>query len=235
MIQDALGDRMKAYEDITNIKLTKRSAVIIRIDGRAFHTFTQKYFNKGYDSLFTNFMISIGRCLASEVQGCDFIYGQSDEISLLLTDYKTIRTQGWFDYELRKLISISASLASAEGTCLIQGFDLEDDHIRVIFDSRAFIIPQDEVCNYFIWRQQDATRNAIQMAGQEKFSQKQLHGKSCNTIQDMLFKEKGINFNDYPSLRKRGWCIINGQLDLEIPVFSQYRKYIENFVYVRED
>lgn len=81
----------------------------------------------------------------------------------------------------------------------------------------------------------DATRNAIQMAGREYFSHKQLQGKSCNNIQEMLFQEKSINFNDYSKIRKRGFCIVDGVLDMNIPVFTKDREYIERHVYVRED
>lgn len=222
-----MGDldiRMKNYEQVTEIFLTRRIPVIIRIDGKAFHTFTRKNFKKGYSEEFYKKMQEVSLYLAKNIQGCNLIYTQSDEISLLLTDYKTIRTQGWFDYNLRKLCSISASMAT-------QALKMDEG----IFDARAWNLPQDEVYNYFIWRQQDALRNAIQMAGQENFSQKQLHGKSCNKIQDMLFKEKGINFNDYSSMRKRGFCVINKELDLNIPVFSKNREYIEQFVNIRED
>lgn len=216
--------RMKDYEQVTEIFLTKRVPVIIRIDGKAFHTFTRQNFNKGYSEDFYKKMQEVSLYLAKNIQGCNLIYTQSDEISLLLTDYKTIRTQGWFQYNLRKLCSISASMASS-------ALQMNNG----IFDARAWNLPQDEVCNYFVWRQQDALRNAIQMAGQEHFSSKQLNKKNCNQIQEMLFKEKGINFNDYSPMRKRGFCVINKKLDLNIPVFSQNREYIERFVNIRED
>jgi tRNA(His) 5'-end guanylyltransferase len=96
-------------------------------------------------------------------------------------------------------------------------------------------LPQDDVCNYFIWRQIDATRNAIQMAGREHFSHKELHKVNCNGIQEKLFQEKGINFNDYPTVRKRGFCIVKGVVDLDIPIFTKDREYVERWVYVRED
>ena len=111
-----------------------------------------------------------------------------------------------------------------------------------IFDSRVFAIPKDEVNNYFIWRQQDATRNSIQMLGQANFSHKELHKCSCNMIQEKLFTEKGINFNDIPTTQKRGACIVKEQylvgeatrtrwiVDKEIPIFTSDRDYIGKFV-----
>ena len=222
-----IGDRMKRYESITEYMLSRRIPVIIRIDGRAFHTITRKRFGKNWSLEFTEQMIQTAKIVMKDMQGCDFCYIQSDEINFLLTDYKTINTEPWFDYDVRKLISISASLASSVFSQLYGR--------NICFDSRCFSLPQDEVCNYFIWRQIDATRNSIQMAGREHFSHKQLHLKSCNEIQEMLFQEKNINFNDYPTIRKRGICIIENKEDLEPPIFTKDRQYIEKFVYVRED
>lgn len=221
---DELGLRMKNYEQVTEIFLIRRIPVIIRIDGKAFHSFTRRFYKKGFSEAFMLKMQEVALEVSKEIQGCSFAYGQSDEISFLLTDYKTIRTEAWFDYNLRKLCSVSSSIAS-------QVLKMTNG----IFDSRAFNLPQDEVVNYFIWRQQDALRNSIQMAGQEYFSPKQLNGKNCNEIQEMLFKEKGINFNDYSVLRKRGYCVVNKEIDLNIPVFTQDRNYVEKFVNIRED
>lgn len=223
-MKDELGLRMKNYEQVTEIFLTRRIPVIIRIDGKAFHSFTRRFYKKGFSETFILKMQEVALEVSKEIQGCSFAYGQSDEISFLLTDYKTIRTQAWFDYNLRKLCSVSSSTASQVLKAT-----------NGIFDSRAFNLPQDEVVNYFIWRQQDAVRNSIQMAGQEHFSSKQLNGKNCKEIQEMLFKEKGINFNDYSVLRKRGYCIVNKEIDSNIPIFTQDRNYIEKFVNIKED
>lgn len=220
-----IGDRMKAYERISAPRLTKRIPAIIRVDGKAFHTFTRRY-GKGYSETFAETMCSVAKYVASEIQGCSFAYGQSDEISFLLTDYTTVKTQGWFDYEANKLVSISAALASSFMTKLVGEM--------VQFDSRAFAIPQDDVCNYFLWRQRDATRNAVQMAGREYYSHRELYQKSNEQVQEMLW-EKGVNFNDFPTMRKRGYCFVDGELDADPPIFSQDRGYVERHVYVRQD
>lgn len=222
----SLGDRMKTYEAVSGISICHRIPVIVRIDGRAFHTYTRK-FGKKYSHEFNETMALVGLAVQEDMQGCELAYGQSDEISFLLTDYKTIQTQGWFGYDLRKMISISASIASSKFTKITGD--------TVAFDSRAFSIPQDEVCNYFIWRQQDATRNAIQFAGREYFSDKELYKKSCSNIQEMLFTKQGINFNDYHPIRKRGYCIAKGTIDTNIPIFTTNRDYVEKYVNVRED
>ena len=117
--------------------------------------------------------------------------------------------------------------------------------MQAMFDSRVFALPKEEVVNYFIWRQQDATRNSIQMVGQTNFSHKQLHKKSCDDIQEMLFQEKGINWDDIPTSQKRGVCVIKEQyklnneqntfrtrwvVDPDIPIFTQDRNYIEKYL-----
>jgi tRNA(His) 5'-end guanylyltransferase len=218
---------MKRYESVSAWTLPRRIPVILRIDGRAFHTITRKRFGKGWSMEFTEQMIATANTVLADIQGCGFCYCQSDEISFLLTDYKKISTDAWFGYDARKMISISASLASAVFSRLYGS--------NVCFDSRVFSIPQDEVVNYFIWRQVDATRNSIQMAGRENFSHKELNKVSCKEIQELLFQKKGINFDKYPVVRKRGFCVVNGDVDLNIPIFTKDREYIEKFVQVRED
>jgi len=221
-----IGNRFKTYESVSAWTMTKRVPVILRIDGRAFHTITRKRFGKAWSMEFVEQMIETAKTVKKDIQGCTFCYCQSDEISFLLTDYRTIGTDAWFGYDARKMISISASLASAVFSRL--------HGKNVCFDSRVFSVPQDDVTNYFIWRQIDATRNAIQMAGREHFSHEDLKRKSCNVIQEMLF-QKGINFDKYPVVRKRGFCIVNNEVDLNIPIFSKKRDFVDQHVYIRED
>jgi tRNA(His) guanylyltransferase len=228
----ALGTRMKRYEGVFSGSLPRRIPVVIRIDGKAFHTLTRKIFGKEYDPAFVGMMQSAAEYVMKEFQGCDFCYGQSDEVSFLLTDYTTVRTQPAYDYDINKLVSISASTMSVRFSNILSRSSLAT---TAVFDSRAFSVPQDDVANYFLWKQQDATRNAIQMLGQKHFSHRQLHGKSCNEIQEMLFSQTGINFNDCPTEQKRGWCIVDGTLDSDIPIFSQDREYVERHVFVRRD
>lgn len=239
-MEDTLGDRMKGYENINRFYLTKRMPMIIRIDGRAFHTLT-KSLSKPFDPIFMDAMFETARSLLENVAGCKLAYVQSDEISLLVTDYDNLETQPWFDKNLQKIVSVSASIATV-------AFNNYFDHMMLLapynsihtatFDSRAFVLPKEEVCNYFIWRQQDATRNAIQSLGQAYFSHKELQGRSCEEIQDMLFLQKGINFDDLSTSKKRGACIYKEKFkettfyhnDREIPIFSKNREYIERFI-----
>jgi tRNA(His) guanylyltransferase len=222
-----IGERMKQYENVSAWKLPKRVPVIVRIDGRAFHTITRRRFGRNWSREFVDTMVVVAKAVQKDIQGCNFCYCQSDEISFLLTDYETIKTEGYFDYDARKIISITASFASAIFSNLYGK--------PICFDSRCFSMPQDDICNYFLWRQIDAFRNSVQMAGREHFSHKELHKVSGAEIQEKLFQEKGINFNDYPIIRKRGFCIVNGELDENIPEFSKDRDYVEKFIYVRKD
>ena len=256
--KDALGDRMKDnYENRAKTYLTRRSPVIIRLDGKAFHSFT-KGFQKPYDEIFHEAMNSTLQYLCKNIQGCKFGYTQSDEISLLLTDYDTINTDAWFDYSVQKMCSVAASMATLmfnryfrdavnkRFTGKIENFDyfktvsLARDK-GAMFDARCFSIPASEVTNCFVWRQQDATRNAIQMLGQTYFSHTELHKKNTDMIQEMLW-QKGINFNDMPIEFKRGVCCykraieVNGAarsewyIDKFCPIFTQDREYIERFL-----
>ena len=263
--RDSLGDRMKEnYENRSKTYLVRRMPVIVRLDGKAFHTFT-KGLKKPYDEIFHNTMNETMKYLCENVQGCKLGYTQSDEITLLLTDYDTLDTDAWFDNNVQKICSVSASMATMAfnkffnkffNEIFIYGKDEPKSYTDVLvnkignamFDSRCFNIPEDEVTNCFIWRQQDATRNAIQMLGQCYFSSKQLEGKNNNEVQDMLMIQKGINFNNMPTEFKRGVCCIKkdttdiiafGQvvdtierphwvLDKEIPIFTQDRSYIES-------
>lgn len=238
-----LGTRMKKYEDINRFYLTRRMPMIIRVDGKAFHSYT-KGFKKPYDETFVNTMVETGKALMTEIQGSKLAYIQSDEISILATDYEELNTQAWFDKNLQKIVSVSAAVATARFNFI--RYNGCNKNLPT-FDSRAFVVPKEEVCNYFIWRQQDATRNSIQGLGQFHFSHKELHNLSCNQIQDKVFKEKAINWNDMQIWMKRGICLYKKQgciihlptdeiprtgiiEDREIPIFTQDRTYIEKWL-----
>lgn len=264
--KDALGDRMKEYyENRSKTYLTRRVPVCIRIDGKAFHSFT-KHLHKPYDEIFHNSMNATLMYLCKNIQGCKIGYTQSDEITLILTDYDKLTTDAWFGYSVQKMCSIAASMATMAFNRAFNSYVNEwhksslyinhywEDKIEnysntlnkccekgVMFDARVFNIPEEEICNCLIWRQQDATRNAIQMLGHCHFSDKELEHKSCNEIQDMLFIEKEINFNNMDPEYKRGVCCIRKEvpciqklcgykkewiIDRDIPVFTQNREYI---------
>jgi len=268
MSNDSLGDRMKSYEDVFRASLPIRMPVILRIDGKAFHSYTRGC-KRPVDEGLVECMNDTAIELCKRVQGCQLAYVQSDEISLLVTNYQEVDTQSWFDNNLLKMVSISAAIASVTFTMnsgKIWGEDVFDTAVGEIaafpkmkpayFDSRAFVMPKEDVCNYFIWRQQDATRNSVQMLARTLYSHKQLEGKNNSELQELCF-QKGHNWNNCPTPQKRGRCIVKTKtlkqgtnpktgevfmaersdwvVDNEIPIFSQDRDYINKYVFVKNN
>ena len=239
MVNDALGTRMKEfYEQVPKTRLTRRTPVAIRLDGKAFHTFTRGFI-RPFDPILMTTMQNTMKYLCENIQGCVFGYTQSEEITLILIDYQTFYTDAWFNYEVQKMCSISASKATLAFNKYIplaiedrknyitlrdlfkdendKKTSIEETYKKALdkgamFDSRCFNIPKEEVANLIYWRQLDASRNSIQMVGQANFSQAELEGKTCNDIQDMLMLQKGINWNDFPAYCKRGSCCVKKQI-----------------------
>lgn len=209
MSKDSLGDRMKSYEDSYRISLPSRMPVILRIDGKAFHTYT-KSLARPVDQNLTGVMNETAQYLCKNIQGCQIAYVQSDEISLLLNNYQALDTQPWFENNIQKMVSVSAGMASAVFTAL-SGKIFGGISKIAVFDSRAFILPKEEVNNYFLWRQQDATRNSVQMLARTLYSHKELNNKNNSQLQELCF-QKGFNWNDCPTSQKRGRCIVKKEL-----------------------
>lgn len=267
MSNDSLGDRMKSYEDCYRTHLPIRMPVILRIDGKAFHTYT-KGCKRPVDQGLVDCMNDTAIELCKRVQGCQLAYVQSDEISLLVTNYQDVDTQSWFQNNLQKMVSISAATASVTFTMnswkiwVPSKVDPSADPMSecdfnkpAYFDSRAFVLPKEDVNNYFLWRQQDATRNSVQMLARTLYSHKELNNKGNSELQDMCWA-KGINWNDCSTPQKRGRCIIktviikegknlktgevfqaersDWTVDNNIPIFSQDKSYIEKYVYLGE-
>lgn len=233
-VHDELGKRMKDYEKRNRYYLQRRLPVIVRLDMRAGHTFTRG-FKRPFDEVFMKTMQETAKYLCENVMNCKLAYVQSDEISLVLIDYEKLNTEAFFDYRVDKLCSITASMATMAfnknfkenvneyashipyyGT-MYPCDEKEQKYMDILnnailkgamFDARCFNLPKKEVTNCIYWRQLDASRNSIQMVGQANFSHKELHGKSCNDIQDMLMMQKGINWNDFPVYQKRGTCVV---------------------------
>ena len=226
-VHDELGKRMKEfYETVPKTKLMRRCPVVVRLDMRAGHTFCRG-FERPFDEVFIRSMQETAKYMCGNVQGCVLSYQQSDEISLILVDYKKLNSSAFFDYEVQKVCSTTASMATMAfnktfGSIYSKMYIDTDSTVEkqnlynkygtkcfeAMFDSRCFNIPKEEVTNYVYWRQLDASRNSVQMVGQANFSHKELQNKSCNDIQDMLMTQKGINWNDLPTYQKRGSCCI---------------------------
>lgn len=261
-----IDERMKKYEYVTRNHLTIRTPIVVRVDGKAFHTFTKGLISP-YDELLSGAMEETLLYLCENVQNCVLGYRQSDEISLLLVDYKTFESQPWFDNNISKIVSVTASMATAKfnesfkrlakekvfqllDDVYIKGISDEEREKYVkaleskiktlaLFDSRVFNLPREEVANYFLWRQNDAVKNSIASTGQKYFSTKRLNGKNGMQIKGMLL-DKGINWEDYPTVFKRGVCAKkdeNGKwiADREIPIFKNNWEYITNLLIPDEE
>lgn len=199
-MNDSLGDRIKNYEEVFNQKLPNRIPVIIRIDGKAFHTWTKKSkCVKPFDDNLVNLMGETTKFLCENISGCICGYCQSDEISLLLMNNQTNQTQPWFDNRIQKIISVSSSLA----TYYFNANNPFQNKYPAYFDSRVFVLPESDIINYFIWRQRDATKNSISSLAHSLYSTKELLNKNSDEKQELCF-QKGYNWNDLPISYKRG-------------------------------
>jgi tRNA(His) 5'-end guanylyltransferase len=236
--------------------------VIIRLDGKAFHTFTRG-FNKPFDEVMMQTMQQTTLKLCQEIQGCVFGYTQSDEITLVLVDYNDINTDAWFDYSVQKMCSVASSMCTlyfnkifaemvdvfiANSDVTPEEEKLERVYNKAIekgamFDARVFNIPVEEVTNCVLWRQQDATRNSISSLAQSKFSHKELQGKSSSQMQDMLMEKFGINWNNLTIPQKRGTAVYKRTIndttewivDYQMPILKgEDRNYVENLINVGE-
>lgn len=214
-----LESRMKEYESASKMYLTRRVPVIVRVDGRAFHTFC-KGMNRPFDYTLTEVMERVGCYMLENMQGCVFGYRQSDEISFLLLDYKNLNSDAWFKYNIQKVASSAAALATMKfnyefGRVLATAEAAQEAAHEgkvtpefymyyqamsqktglAMFDARAFNIPESDVCNYFIWRQKDAIRNGILSVGRHYFGEAGIHNKSTAEIKNMLAEHEGIDYN----------------------------------------
>ena len=242
--------RMKDnYESRSKNFLTRRIPVIMRIDGKTFSSYT-----KGLETPFDNGLIEdlnhTAIHLCENIQGAKCAYIQSDEISILITDYSTLKTDAWFNYNVQKMTSISASMASSKFNILrarryildnyqttphfpnrvmsCEGFTYSElDKLTLAnFDSRVANYPNSEVNNYFVARQRDAVKNSIASTAQSLYSPSELHGKNKSEQQEMIF-QKGINWNDLPVGQKRGRFIIKVEIinDIELDDITYTIKY----------
>jgi tRNA(His) 5'-end guanylyltransferase len=202
--KDPLGDRMKAdYESRTRYYLPRRTYTLVRVDGKAFHQYT-KGCERPYDVGLMADMDAAAVALCENMEGAQLAFVQSDEISLLLTDFATPQSEAWFDGSLQKICSLSASIATAyfnHARSVRSGSGAS----AALFDSRVWTIPQQiEVYNYFLWRQQDASRNSLSMTAQAHFPHERLQGLGSAEMHELLWSEKQINWNDLPTGFKRG-------------------------------
>jgi len=256
--RDALGDRMKGYENATKCKLMRRGYTMIRIDGKAFNTYT-KGCEAPFDWGLVNDMDDTAKYLCENIQGAKCAFVQSDEITIVITDFENRETSAWFDNNIQKMVSVSSSMATAKFNQLrmlrtikpqlAESFNLDSiileklKDIRLAeFDSRVWQVPtRGEAMNNFIWRQQDTVKNSISSAAQSMYSDKELHGKNGSDKQEMMF-QKGTNWNDFDPKLKRGRMIVKETYKKQPdvfrtrwiseapPTFTQDKEYLKNLI-----
>ena len=211
---------MKGYENITRNHLISRMPVILRLDGKAFHTFCKK-FAKPYDEIMAHSMQATMQYLCEHIQGCVLGYTQSDEITLVLVDYQNLNTDSWFDNNIQKMVSVAASMATWKFVDAMGHFMYLSNQNNpsvyeaamskgVAFDCRAFNIPKEDLLNCVLWRIKDCVRNSKQGLGQAHFSHKELHGKNTEEVVTMVKEKTGILWNNLPISQKYGvFCTRN--------------------------
>lgn len=248
----SLDTRMRDYEKASKLYLTKRMPVVIRIDGRSFSKFT-KNFEKPFDRLLSKAMQFTMKYLCENVQGCKFGYAQSDEISLILVDYDDIKKSAWYNYNVQKLCSVVSSMATMyfnkiyrELTNTIYNNSVNKNSDQnyyelystkfdeATFDTRCFNVPENDICNYIIWRQRDAARNSVSSLGQKYFAQNYLNGKHSFDIINMLIDRYNVHWESFPNTYKYGSaCFITNEgwvIDCNIPRITEDRQYVESRV-----
>jgi tRNA(His) guanylyltransferase len=222
----ALGDRMKRLEAVTRAILPPRTHTIIRVDGVAFHSFL-RHAEKPYDRNVMEAMDAVAEALCGRISGSVFAFTQSDECSILVTDFSAPGTQPWYGGVVQKIASVSASIATVAFNRTYQPYGGRPENLAM-FDARVFTIPDPaEVVNYFLWRQRDCVRNSITMAAQAVFPHKRLHGVNSGQMQELLWSEHGINWNDYPDGCKRGRVTVRHTAEQEI-TYTDKRSGEEN-------
>jgi tRNA(His) 5'-end guanylyltransferase len=206
---DALGDRMKRYEVAMRMVLPPRLPVILRVDGKAFHTYTRGL-ERPFSAPLMGAMDAVARRLCEEIDGAQCAYVQSDEISILIHSYKRFTSQPWFGNQVQKVVSVAAGLASAEMTA--QSLAIFGEVRPACFDARLMVLPEGDVVNCFIWRQQDAIRNSVQMLARSLFSHKECHKKSVAELKPMC-ASAGQPWEDLDTRKQRGRLLLKKKVD----------------------
>jgi tRNA(His) guanylyltransferase len=231
MSRDDLGNRIKsAYEDRYRYKLMRRCPTIVRLDGRGFSRFT-KGAQKPFDLTIVKAMQDTAKYLCQEIQGAKIAYVQSDEITLVMTDYEELTSQAFFDYNLQKICSVSAGMASSyfsrytDWQAILGRSTPQYPH----FDARVFqIADKEEVVNALYWRAVDWRRNSLQMLARSHFSHKELHLKDSAAIHEMLH-QKGVNWADLSDVLKNGSVVVKRDTGWTVeaaPDFSKNRDFV---------
>ena len=217
---DTLKDKCYYYRGLTDYKLMPKGYVLMMLDGKKFSSYTKK-FKKPFDEVFINAMNETAMYLCKNIEGAKIAYTQSDEISILLTDFEKPETDCWFGYRLNKMLSIAASLATSKFNQLMTLNLLDcpcskEDAIEMIremslaqFDCKVWSVPtKNDVVSWFLFRQNDCIRNSVSMVGSTYFSHNELMFKNTDMVKQMLIDEKNINWDEFPAGQKQGRIIV---------------------------
>lgn len=247
--KDLMGNRFKNYEACSSIHLIPGTPKVIRLDGKAFHTFTRDC-EQPYDWDIMYSMSKGATAVMKEIGGsARFAYIQSDECSIVINDKPKIESSPWFDNNLVKMASVASSIMSVNfsyafhiakqknvlGDATIQGFK------PAYFDARIFAVPTiDEMHNAILWRQFDAIKNFKSQYARHYFSQKQVDGKNGNQKVEMMRTLHNFDWETAHTWTKRGIVVRRGsmgkfEIDSEIPEFKTDRDYLKNMYVVPEE
>lgn len=206
--QDDFGDRMKMYEFTSTARRAfKGQPLVVRLDGKNFHTFT-KGLSRPFDKRLSDLMADTTKALVERFHAA-FGYCQSDEITLVWYYDSDSDAEFPFKGRLQKIESLVAAFCSVYFNKKLAEFIPEKSDEMPTFDARAFQTPNlIEVYNAVLWRQQDCTKNAISMAAQSMFTHKSLAGLNGRQMQARMLAERDVNFNDYPAFFKRGVFVV---------------------------
>ena len=220
--------RMKDYEKVANYKLTKKVPIILRLDGKSFHLLC-KHRNKPFDEEITTAMQLTLIDLCKNIQGVMCGYTQSDEVTLVLSDYARPETSAYFDYRVQKLCSVSAAIAATSFNKYVRNLPK-----TALFDSRCFNIPKEEVANCFYWRLLDAKRNSINLLAQSLYSHKELKNIKTSSLLEKMKSEKEVDWNELNNKYKFGSFVYKEEgkwyITYDLEDGEKFRNYINQKV-----
>lgn len=232
MDKTSLGDRMKGYEKAFNQVFPNRMPYMIRLDGVHFSKNVKRWKSKKpFDERLTYTMQQVSKGLAEEIAGVCLVYSQSDEISILIRDDMTNNTQPWHGKELNKILSVTAAKATKLFNFYFNEPQFGDGVLKIQdmaeFDCRAYLLPEQEIFNVFLWRQRDCTKNSIQMLAHSLFLNEDLKKKNGSEMQDMMMLTYNVNWNDMPTAFKRGFTVYKKDMERTVPKRDENNKIIK--------
>ena len=251
-----LEDRMLYYRGLSDYRLIPNSYVLLMLDGRSFSSFVKNYFDKPFDDKFINMMNETAKYLCEKIQGCKFAYVQSDEISLVITDFDTPNSDSFFGYRLEKILSISASMASAKFNQLMtlealrRAVDGLDEYgcinteevianVKLLeFDCKAWNVPSyNDVFAWNLFRQNDCLKNSKQQAAQAWLPHKQLVNKTADEQIALLKEKQGIDWNDFDDGKKYGRFIYKETVTMNSEQYGTFErdKFVIHSAWVLND